>query len=277
MQKRSRRSKIISILFVAVCLVVAMFPVYWMLNTSFKGQAEIYQKVPTFFPQRFTLEGYDYLVSKTPFLTGIKNSFIIAMVVSLFSIFISYPAAYAVARLRFRGRSLLSRCILFGYLVPTSVLYIPLFMLVSKVGLSNTITGLMLIYPTFTLPYAAWMLIPYIRSIPYDIEEAAIVDGCNRIGSMYKIVFPLAIPGIVSTFIFTFALCWGEYLYSLVNINSTEMKTFPVIISNLIYGDIYPWGQIMAGGILAGIPILVVYMLASNFLVGGTTAGGVKQ
>lgn len=150
-------------------------------------------------------------------------------------------------------------------------------MLVSKVGLSNTITGLMLIYPTFTLPYAAWMLIPYIRSIPYDIEEAAIVDGCNRIGSMYKIVFPLAIPGIVSTFIFTFALCWGEYLYSLVNINSTEMKTFPVIISNLIYGDIYPWGQIMAGGILAGIPILVVYMLASNFLVGGTTAGGVKQ
>ena len=135
----------------------------------------------------------------------------------------------------------------------------------------------MLIYPTFTLPYVAWILIPHIASIPLELEEAAKVDGCTRFGAMYRIVFPLALPGIVSTTIFAFAMCWGEYLYALVNISSREMQTFPLVLSALIYGDMPPWNELMAGAILACIPILIVYMISNSALVGGKMAGGVKQ
>ena len=134
----------------------------------------------------------------------------------------------------------------------------------------------MLIYPTFTLPYVSWILIPHIASIPYDIEEAAIMDGCSRFMVMYRIIFPLALPGIVSTAIFAFAMCWGEYLYALVNVTQESMKTFPLIIAGLIFGDLYPWGQIMAGAIIGCLPILVIYTLSSGFLSGDQSAGGVK-
>ena len=168
------------------------------------------------------------------------------------------------------------KSVLFMYLLPTTVLYIPLYMLVSKMHLTNTIWGLIVIYPTFTLPYVAWILIPHIAAVPKELEEAAKVDGCSRIGTMYKIVFPLALPGIISTTIFTFAMCWGEYMYALVNLTSSQVQTFPLVISGLIYGDMPPWNQLMAGGVLAGIPIIVIYMLASSGLVGGATDGGVK-
>lgn len=277
MNKKLKLMKVLSILFVMLCLIVSMFPIYWMLNTSLKGQAEIYSKIPTMIPKKINFDNYIYLYKETPFLGALKNSFLVALCSSIFSIFVAYPASYAVSRVKFRGRNMMTKSILYTYLIPTSVLYIPLFMLVSKMGLTNSIWGLMLIYPTFTLPYVAWMLIPHVSSIPVEIEEAAKVDGCNRLGSMYRIVFPLTLPGIISTFIFAFSMCWGEYLYALVNVSDTAMKTFPLVISGLIYGDIYPWGQIMAGAITACVPILIVYMLASNFLVGGVTSGGVKQ
>lgn len=253
-----------------------MAPIYWMINTSLKGQSEIYSVVPTMFPHELTTDSYTYLLTETNFLTGVKNSLIVAIVVSVFSIVVAYPAAYAIARLKFKGKKLFSKSILFTYLLPTSVLYIPLYMLVSRCGLTNNFLGLLLIYPTFTLPYVAWVLIPHIQSIPYDLDEAAIVDGCSRIRVMYQIIFPLALPGIISTTIFAFAMCWGEYLYALVNITSDNMMTFPLVIAGLIFGDMYPWGQLMAGAILAGIPILIIYTLASSSLVGGKTAGGVK-
>ena len=189
---------------------------------------------------------------------------------------IAYPAAYAIARIKFKGKEMFSKTILFCYLLPSSVLYIPLYIFVSLVGLSDSIWGLMLIYPTFTLPYVSWILIPHIASIPYDIEEAAIMDGCSRFMVMYRIIFPLALPGIVSTAIFAFAMCWGEYLYALVNVTQESMKTFPLIIAGLIFGDLYPWGQIMAGAIIGCLPILVIYTLSSGFLSGDQAAGGVK-
>lgn len=275
--KQKKSIKIISRLFIAVCLIVSLFPIYWMINTSFKGQAEIYSKIPTWFPQTPTLESYDALLTKTAFLNGLKNSLIVASFVSIFSIVVAYPAAYTLARLKFKGKKIYSKAILFTYLLPTSILYIPLYIFVSKVGLTDNILGLMLIYPTFTLPYVAWILIPHIASIPYDLEEAAIMDGCTRFRTMYQIIFPLALPGIISTTIFAFAMCWGEYLYALVNVTSTSMQTFPLIISGLIFGDMYPWGQLMAGAIVACVPILIIYMLASSSLVGGQTAGGVKM
>ncbi len=274
--KQKKSVTILSRVFIVLCVIVSMAPLYWMVNTSLKPQAEIYSAVPTLFPYDLTTESYTYLLTETNFLSGVKNSLIIAVVVSLFSIVIAYPAAYAIARLKFKGKKLFSKSILMTYLLPTSVLYIPLYILVSQVGLTDNILGLLLIYPTFTLPYVAWVLIPHIQSIPYDLDEAAIVDGCSRFRVMYQIIFPLALPGIVSTTIFAFAMCWGEYMYALVNITSESMMTFPLVISGLIFGDMYPWGQLMAGAILACVPIVIIYMLASSSLVGGKTAGGVK-
>lgn len=274
--KTKKRVMILSRLFIVVCLVFALAPIYWMFNTSFKSQAEIYSKVPTLLPHSFTMESYQVLFTKTAFLNGVKNSLIVAAVVSAFSILVAYPAAYTLARVKFAGKKIFSKAILFTYLLPTSVLYIPLYIFVSKVGFTDNILGLILIYPTFTLPYVAWILIPHIASIPYDIEEAAVMDGCSKFQIMYRIIFPLSLPGIISTTIFAFAMCWGEYLYALVNVTKTSMQTFPLVISGLIFGDMYPWGQLMAGAITACVPILVIYILASSSLVGGQTAGGVK-
>lgn len=266
-----------NLLFIIVCLLVSLFPIYWMLNTSLKTQGEIYRQIPTLIPQSPTLDAYKYLYTGTEFLTSLKNSLLIALSVATFSILVAFPVSYAVARIKFKGRNFLTKSILITYLIPASVLYIPLYMFVSSLKLTNSIYGLMLIYPTFTLPYVAWMLIPQVGSVPYEIEEASIIDGCNRLQSMVKIVFPLSFSGVVSTFIVSFSMSWGEYLYALVNISSSDQKTFPLVISGLIFGDIYPWGQIMAGAITACVPILLIYIIASNFVVGGVTAGGVKQ
>lgn len=276
-KKKISAGQVISRIWIVVMLTAAMFPIYWMLNTSLKSQGEIYARIPTMIPQNITLEAYEYLLLETNFVSGLRNSLIISVFVSLFSILVAYPAAYSIARVRFKGRKFFSKVVLFTYLLPTSVLYIPLYMFVSSLKLSNNILGLMLIYPTFTLPYVAWILIPHIASIPLELEEAAKVDGCTRFGAMYRIVFPLALPGIVSTTIFAFAMCWGEYLYALVNISSREMQTFPLVLSALIYGDMPPWNELMAGAILACIPILIVYMISNSALVGGKMAGGVKQ
>ncbi len=275
--KAKRTSKILSRVFIVLCLIVALFPIYWMLCTSLKSDGEIYQKIPTMIPKRFTVEAYSYLLTKTNFLNAIKNSLLVATVVSLLSIAVAYPTAYTLARTKFRGRRVLSKAVLFTYMLPTSVLYIPLYILVARLGLTNTLWGLVLIYPTFTLPYVAWILIPHVQSIPVALEEAAMVDGCSHFMIMYRIIFPLALPGIISTTIFAFAMCWGEYLYALVNLTSVTVQTFPLVISSLIYGDMPPWNQLMAGAIMACIPIIIIYMLASSSLVGGATAGGVKQ
>ena len=275
--KAKRTSKILSRVFIVLCLIVALFPIYWMLCTSLKSDGEIYQKIPTMIPKRFTVEAYSYLLTKTNFLSAIKNSLLVATVVSLLSIAVAYPTAYTLARTKFRGRRVLSKAVLFTYMLPTSVLYIPLYILVARLGLTNTLWGLILIYPTFTLPYVAWILIPHVQSIPVALEEAAMMDGCSHFMIMYRIIFPLALPGIISTTIFAFAMCWGEYLYALVNLTSAAVQTFPLVISGLIYGDMPPWNQLMAGAIMACIPIIIIYMLASSSLVGGATAGGVKQ
>lgn len=275
--KAKRTSKILSRVFIVLCLIVALFPIYWMLCTSLKSDGEIYQKIPTMIPKRFTVEAYSYLLTKTNFLNAIKNSLLVATVVSLLSIAVAYPTAYTLARTKFRGRRVLSKAVLFTYMLPTSVLYIPLYILVARLGLTNTLWGLILIYPTFTLPYVAWILIPHVQSIPVALEEAAMMDGCSHFMIMYRIIFPLALPGIISTTIFAFAMCWGEYLYALVNLTSATVQTFPLVISSLIYGDMPPWNQLMAGAIMACIPIIIIYMLASSSLVGGATAGGVKQ
>ena len=204
------------------------------------------------------------------------NSLFVSLIVSFGSIAISMPAAYAIARIKFSGRKKISKGILISYLMPRTVLFIPLYLLVTKIGLSNSLWGLVLVYPTITIPYATWMMISYFQSIPYDIEEAAIIDGCSRVQAMWKVCFPLAKPGIVSTLIFSYTLCWSEYLYALVIINDSDYKTIPLALADMVVGDVYAWGPLMGGSLIASIPVVIIYLISNRNLVGGLTAGGVK-
>ncbi|WP_338553031.1 carbohydrate ABC transporter permease [Paenibacillus sp. KS-LC4] len=260
----------------AFLLLFALFPLYWMLNTSFKSQGEIYNMTPSFWPQVFSWSAYEKLLTEKGFLSNIKNSLYVSLIVSFLSILFSMLAAYAISKLQFKGRGFISRGILYAYLMPRAVLFIPLYMLVNAIGLSNSVYGLMLIYPTITIPYATWMLVSYFKSIPGEIEEAAMIDGCSRARTMWSVIFPLAAPGLAATFIFAFTLCWSEYLYALVIVTKTSDKTITLGLSDMIVGDVFAWGPLMGGSIIASIPVIIMYLFTSKYMVSGMTVGGVK-
>lgn len=259
----------------AVMLVCALFPIYWILVTSLKATAEIYRLVPTFWPEKVTTEGYVNLFTRTDFLEWLANSAVVALVVSFISLVFSVLAAYGLARFRFRGRRTVAFLILVAYLMPPALLFIPLYILVTRMGLSGSMAGLILVYPTITIPYATWVLTSYFRSISVDLEEAALIDGCSRLGALRHVTLPLAAPGVVSTFIFAFTLCWSEYLYALVILSGSQ-QTMPLGLSSLIVADVARWNEIMAGAIIASVPVTLMYIMASRYIVSGLTLGGSK-
>ena len=274
--KTTVKSKLISYVVAAVLILFCLFPIYWMLITSLKTSTEIYKIIPTFWPKKLTFEGYQELFLETGYIRNVINSLFVSLVVSFGSIAVSMPAAYAIARIKFRGRRHLSKGILISYLMPRTVLFIPLYLLVTQLGLSNNLWGLILVYPTITIPYATWMMISYFQGIPYDIEEAAIIDGCSRVQAMLKVCVPLARSGVVSTLIFSYTLCWSEYLYALVIINKAEFKTIPLALADMVVGDVYAWGPLMGGSLIASVPVVILYLLFNRNMVSGITAGGVK-
>ena len=267
--------RMLSLGLLGVFLVIAMFPVYWMINTSFKNDSEINRTTATFFPEKLNPAGYKQLM-RDRFFVALRNSLTVSLTVALMTLLLALPASYALARLSFFGSKAISKSFLFAYMLPSAVMYLPMFIMLSRIKMTNSLGGLIFIYPTLTIPYATWILIPYLRTIPRELEESAMVDGAGRIRSMLQIIFPLAIPGIMTTFVFCFTMCWSEYLYALINISSTKFKTFPLILAGLIKGDLYPWNEIMAGGTIACMPVVLIYMFASKYLIGGLTAGAVK-
>jgi multiple sugar transport system permease protein len=276
MNRTNTGKQIVVYVTLAIMLVFALFPLYWMINTSFKTQNEIYKLVPSFWPDKLQWSSYVKLIVEKNFLNNIKNSLIVAVIAAVISIFASMLAAYAISRLQFRGRKLISQSILYAYLMPKSVLFIPLYMLVSFIGWNDSLYALLLIYPTIAVPYATWMLISYFKSIPVEIEEAAMIDGCSRIRSMFGIIFPLAAPGIAATLIFSFTLCWSEYLYALVIVTKSADKTITLGLADMVVGDVFAWGPLMGGSIVASVPVVILYLMASRFMVSGMTLGGVK-
>ncbi len=257
-------------------LIFALFPIYWMLITSLKNSNEIITIIPTFWPKKIVFTGYLQLFEKYKFSTGVINSLIISLSVSIVSVAASFMAAYALARLKFRGRGTMLRGILYAYLMPKTVLFIPLYMIITAMALNNKLVGLFVIYPTFAIPYATWMLVAYLKSIPISLEESAIIDGCSRVQSMIKIVLPLALPGVFSTLIISITLCWNEYLYAMVMIHDKLAKTIPLVLSEMIVADVFAWGPLMAGASIASVPILLIYLISSKQMVSGLTVGGVK-
>lgn len=277
MKKKYLFNKILCYCFLIIALIIALFPVYWMLNTSLKTNSEIYQSIPTYFPHILSFDGYKELFWETPFFRCMKNSLITGLTVSIFTIFICMLGAYSLTRMKVKGGSLFTKGILYSYLIPRNLTLIPIFLIVSKLGLLNSLKSLIFVYPGITIPYTMWMLIAYFQKVPKELEEAALIDGCNRTQVMFKIFYPLALPGILSTFIFCFTLCYNEFQLALVLISDSTYKTFPVMLSDFMIDDVFAWGPLMGGSFLACVPVLILYTWSNTKIKGGVMAGAVKM
>ncbi len=252
-----------------------IFPIYWMFSISLKLPREIY-RIPALVPQNPTLDNYRELINERGFLTNIRNSLIIASSVTVVSLLISSFAAYSIVRFRYRFRGFVGRLILLTYLTPGSLLFIPLSIIVARLGIGNSLYGLVILYLTFSIPLSTWLLSGYFRSVPPDLEEQAMVDGTTQLGALFRILLPLSLPGLAAVGIFTFTAAWNELLFALIFITSEDLRTVPLGIQYLITGDVLLWGPIMAGAVLAALPVMVLYFLAQRFMVQGMTAGSVK-
>ncbi len=266
-------------IFAYACLlllaIVIVFPIYYMITVSFKLPRDIY-RVPSLLPVNPTLKNYTDLITKQDFLLNIRNSLIVAMAATVVSVFISTLAAYSLTRLQYRGRSWVGRLILFSYLTPAALLFIPLAVIINRLQLGNTLHGLIFTYLTFAAPLSTWLLMGFFRGVPIDLEEAAMVDGATRLVSLFRILLPVIAPGIVAVSVFTFTGAWNELLLAMIFITSKDLRTIPVALQYLITGDVFRWGLIMAGAVMAAVPIMLLYYLSQRFVVAGIGAGAVK-
>jgi multiple sugar transport system permease protein len=280
---RSRGAKLRSSLFGYANMVpyvfFALFPFYFMIVTSLKKDAELYnlKSVPFLVQTGLITDHYAYLFFKTEFLTWMKNSLIISVTATAISLVIAILAGYSLARLRFPGVGSFGTAVFITYLVPPTLLFLPLSQVVVWLGISDTIWALIVTYPTFLVPFSTWLLMGYFRTIPKEVEECALVDGASRMQTLTRIVLPMAIPGIVCVTLFGFTLTWNEFTYALTFVSQTANKTAVVgVTADLIRGDIYYWGSLMAGAVVASLPIVVVYVWFLDYYVSGLTAGAVK-
>ena len=264
-----------------IFLVFVLLPFYWMLITSLKQDRNIFDPKanPFWFSMAPTLKHYWDLINpnKTDFFIWLQNSFMVAAVVTFISVSIGILAGYSLARLRFKGAETIGSSVFITYLVPPSLLFLPLSHVIGQLGLMETRWAMIVSYPTFLVPFCTWLLMGYFRTIPKEIEECALVDGCTRIKALLRIVLPVAIPGIITAALFSFTLSWGEYLYSITFVTDSWEKTIPsAVVGELIRGDVYYWGELMAGALLGSVPIALIYVIFLDYYVSGLTAGATK-
>jgi len=259
----------------ALVVLMIVFPIYFMVTVSLKSPRDIY-RTPSLLPVNLTLANYEDLFATRGFLRNIGNSLIVAGSATFVSILFASMAAYSLVRLKYLYRDWIGRFILFAYLTPSALLFIPLSVIIARLQLGNTLHGLVFVYLTFAAPLSTWLLMGYFRSIPIDLEEQAMVDGATRMQAFTKILLPLSAPGIVACAVFTFTAAWNELLFGLIFITSPNLQTVPVALSYLITGDVFRWGLIMAGSVAAALPVMVLYFLAQRFVVQGMAAGAVK-
>ena len=261
-----------------IFLIVLLFPFYWMAITSVKPDAELLSRQGNpFWVANATLTHFHKLLFETSFPEWAWNTVLVSVVATVGSLAASVLAAYAIERLRFRMSKHVGLAIFLAYLVPPSIMFIPLANVVYKLGLFDTRWALILTYPTFLIPFCTWLLMGYFRSIPYELEECALIDGASRWQILVKIILPLAVPGLISAGIFAFTLSWNEFIYALTFVSSSEVKTLPVgVVTELVQGDVYQWGPLMAGALLGSLPVAFVYSFFVEYYVSGMT-GSVKE
>jgi multiple sugar transport system permease protein len=260
----------------AVVLIFEIFPFYFIFVTAFKSTLQIQQIQSMFWPAPWTLEHFVFLFTKLPFTTWYANTILVAAVSTGVSIFAASLGAYALVRLKWRGTNPLSTAVLVAYLMPQALMFIPLYAILNQLKIINSQAALMVTYPTVVLPFATWLMMGYYRSIPEELEDAAMIDGCNRFQTYYKVVLPLVRPALMAVALFAVTQSWNEFLYAKTFLRSTDIFTLPVGLLQLIVGDVQPWGELMAASLLTALPVIVFYMIGQRFMVAGLTAGAVK-
>jgi multiple sugar transport system permease protein len=251
-------------------------PFYWMIATSLKHDKEIYGYEATLIPEKPTLANYATVFRETPYMLYLRNSVVVAVGSTVLSMIIAVLAAYGIARLEFPGRALLARGLVFTYLVPTSLLFIPMFAMMSAFRLTDSLYGLTIAYLGFDVPFCTWLLMGYFRSVPVELEEAARVDGCNRIGALVRIVLPMSLPALVVVTFFSFTHAWNEFLYAHVFTSTTSARTVTTGLVNFMSQDVFFWGPLMASTVMSALPPVLMFLVFQRWVVKGLTLGGVK-
>jgi multiple sugar transport system permease protein len=277
---QSKQRRVVTVYLPLLCFVfILLFPFYWMTITAIKPNAEMfdYKNYSPFWVVNPTLANINKLLFETSYPRWLFNTMLIAVCATVISLVASVLAAYAIQRLRFKGSAYVGLAIYIAYLVPPSILFIPLASMVFRLGLFDSPLALILTYPTFLIPFCTWLLIGYFKSIPYELEECALIDGASRLQILRRITLPLAVPGLISAGIFSFTLSWNEFIYALAFISSSENKTVPVaILTELVQGDVYQWGSLMAGSLLGSLPVAIFYSFFVDYYVSSLT-GAVKE
>jgi multiple sugar transport system permease protein len=260
-------------------MLFTLFPFYWMAVTSLKPNSELYnRRIMPLIVYHPTLKHYVDLLTETNFLVWTWNTFVVAIVSTAISLVFGVMLAYPLARMRFAGAALISFAIAATYLVPQPLLFIPLADIINQLHLGDTLTSVILTYPTLLVPFCAWLLMGYFRSVPRELEDAARIDGATRLQTMFKVFLPLCTPGFISAGIFAFTLAQNEFLYALIFLTQTDVRTVPVgAIAELVKGDVFYWGQLMAAALLGSVPVAIIYSFFVEHYVSGLTAGAVKQ
>lgn len=263
-------------LLLAFVLLVALFPPYFMTITAFHPPSLSFSRTPTLFSLDLTLRAFSDLFEKYPFATWMANTALVSVCSTILSVTVATLAAYSLSRLRYAGRGTLSSAVFFVYLFPSTLLFIPIFIVLNNLHLLNQLPALVAVYLTFAVPFSVWLLKAYFLSIPRELEDAAQVDGATRWQSLVLIVLPLATPGIAVACIYSFTLAWNEYLYAFTLLSDQGKFTLATGLTKLIFGDVFLWGMIMAGGVLMSAPLLILYFVAQRYIVAGLSAGAIK-
>ena len=262
--------------YLIILSVVALFPLVWVILSSVKGSGELTSNPTSFLPKEFTFINYKNVIDNLGFIVNIGNSLIIALITTVIAITVSSMAAYGIVRFFPRFGNIMSRVLVTTYMFPPILLAIPYSLVMAKLGLTNTRVGLIIVYLSFSVPYAVWMLVGFFKTVPIGIEEAARVDGANKLVTFVRIVLPLVAPGIVATAIYTFINAWNEFLYSLILINSTDLMTVSVALKSLQGAEILDWGSMMAASTIVVIPSVIFFTFIQRYIAGGMTEGSVK-
>jgi ABC-type glycerol-3-phosphate transport system permease component len=255
------------------------FPVYWQIATSLRSDADLYTPVVAMIPRAWTLDHYYNVLfgARSQFGIQFVNSMLVSSITTLIAVICGAMAGYSLTRLRFFGRAALARVLVYSYLAPGTLLFIPLFVMMNNFGLRDSLLGLVLAYLTFSVPFATWVLMGYFKTIPVELEEAALVDGASRFTMLWRIVLPLAAPAVVVVAVFTFTSSWRELLYALVLLQAKDKMTGPIGLTAYVVGDTFYWGQMMAAATLLSLPPLVLYLFGQRWVIQGWTAGAVKS
>jgi len=261
---------------IGLVLIWVLVPFYFIFVTAFKSTVQIQQVQSMFWPAPWTLDHFIFLFTKLPFTTWYTNTILVAFVSTLVSMFAASLAAYALVRLKWKGSGPLSTSVLVAYLMPAALMFIPLYAILTQLHVINTQMALMITYPTVVLPFATWLMMGYYRSIPEELEDAALIDGCNRFMTYWLVVLPLVRPALLAVAMFSVTQSWNEFLYAKTFLRSTETFTLPVGLGQLLVADVQPWGELMAAALLTALPVIVLYMLGQKFMIAGLTAGSVK-